>query len=65
MQKTTNSSDIAAHYLSFNAQKMREAALEVVTLVEKAGAQVVYVNQDDLSIECVKRYLEAKQRERI
>ena len=44
---------------------MREAALEVVTLVEKAGAQVVYVNQDDLSIECVKRYLEAKQRERI
>ena len=65
IKKTTNSSDIAAHYLSFNAQKMREAALEVVTLVEKAGAQVVYVNQDDLSIECVKRYLEAKQRERI
>ncbi len=52
-------------YIKENAKLMKDSSLEVVSLIERAGAEVVYVDRDDLSIECVKRYLDAKQRGRI
>lgn len=51
--------------LKVTINQMKNAAEKVVSLVAQTGAEVVYVNRDELSVECVRKYLDAKQQGKI
>ena len=57
--------DAEDFYLKLNAQRMQEDSDQVANLIEKAGAEVVFVDRDNFSVECVRKYLDAKQRGKI
>lgn len=57
--------DIDSQLLLENVNKMQKDSQAVVSLIEQTGAEVVFVDRHDYSIECVRKYLDAKQRGKI
>ena len=51
--------------LAYSATQMSNDVSEVISAIKNTGAEVVYAHRDNIMLECVKSYLEAKQRARI